>query len=163
MTRKVVKFLLLWFLLGVLPTVILFFLLIITYNPLNGYPVDGFNRNYFFARGELLEKESNHGLMTFEKSSTFWDTSKVAPLGAKLTLLNIVNQTDALPGERLIIKGTRVGFLGQGQIDQVTIYKNHFQPLGVDWREGVLMVLLALSVFSWIIYKWGLRSQITRR
>lgn len=89
--------------------------------------------------------------MTFEQSSTFWDTSDIAPIGSDLELLKINNQPNIHLRERIIIRGTRVGHLGQ--IDNVTIYRDHFQPWGVDWKVGLALVFGILSLVSLIAYK----------
>lgn len=123
--------------------------------------MQGIGHEYFFARGQLLKMESNHGVMIFEKSSTFWDTSDIAPIGSNLDLLKINNQTTVRSGDKVIIKGTRVNRVkGFGQIDNVTIYKNYFQPLGVDWEIGLLLILGILSLVSLIVYKKFSKSNV---
>lgn len=160
MALRIIKFLLLWFSVAVTPSIILFFLLAFFYTPLNGYPTNlPRDSQYLFARGKLLEVESGHSLMVFEKSSTLWDTSKVAPIGSNLTLLNTDIQENFLPGETIIIKGARIGYLGQGQIDKVVVYKNHFQPWGVDWKEGLLIMFLVLTTVSILAFK----SKMTKK
>lgn len=120
--------------------------------------MQGIGHEYFFARGQLLKMESNHGVMVFEKSSTFWDTSDIATIGSNLELLKINNQTTARSGDKVIIKGIRAGTLGQ--IDNVTIYKNYFQPLGVDWEMGLLLILGILSLIPLIVYKKFSKSNV---
>ncbi len=131
---------------AVIPTGMLLVFLIIFYSPLQGI-----GHEYFYARGTLLKQESNMFFMKFEESSTFWDTSDVAPIGSNLELRNVTNPEIYQPGTKVIIKGTRVGSLGQ--IDNVTIYKNHFQPIGVDWRKGMIVLFGVLSGVSLVFFK----------
>ncbi len=144
--KKIMGLISFWFMFAVVPTVILIVILIIFYSPLRGI-----GHEYFYARGTLLEQQSTTKLMRFEESSTFWDTSDVAPIGSNLQLLNINNPEMYQPGQKVIIKGTRVGSLGQ--IDNATIYKNHFQPTGVDWAKGVILVFIVLSGLSLVFSK----------
>lgn len=130
-----------WLLLAVGPTLTILFWMISFYSPLKGI-----GHEYFYARGRLLERQDGIGRMTFDESSTFWDTSDVAPLGSTLKLLTIHNPDAYQPGVRVIIRGTRVGFLGD--IDNITIYKNHFQPWGVDWAKAIILLFFILTVTS---------------
>ncbi|HLC82402.1 MAG TPA: hypothetical protein VJI69_01145 [Bacteroidia bacterium] len=136
----------LWIIFAVIPTGILLGYLITSYLPLQGI-----GHEYFYARGTLMDVEPNIYSMRFEESSTFWDTSDVAVIGSNLYLINITNPEMYQPGAKVIIKGTRVGFLGQ--IDQVTIYKNHFQLLGVDWRKTIIILFAILTAISLLSFK----------
>lgn len=144
--KKIIGLIGFWFMFAVVPTATLLVVLIIFYSPLQGI-----GHEFFYARGTLLESQSNTKLMRFEESSTFWDTSDVAPIGSNLQLLNVNNPEMYQPGQKVIIKGTRMGFLGQ--IDNVTIYKNHFQPTGVDWSKGMIFIFIALSGLSLVFSK----------
>ncbi len=144
MTKKTffALFIVNWSVIALIPSFLLLVLLIVFYQPLQGIGHD-----HVFVRGKILDTSNDSVKISFEKSSTFWDTSDVGPIGGTLELLNISDTQNYQLQNEVVVKGSRRDTFF-AQLDQVTIYPNHFQPFGVDWRESLLFLFLALSSVS---------------